>query len=136
MLSCLKMAWSSLGEETREVIKNYVHELTLEQKVHLQKAYDWSMFPRNGEWETLQDVTFITLRNRDQVLQNLGLAILKEAFDLGARKYCIIRSYNRDFESFMILILHYLPRDKFCMYPKDEFLSGSFFACSLGCHWT
>ena len=43
------MAWSSLGEETREVIKNYVHELTLEQKVDLQKAYDRSMFPRNGE---------------------------------------------------------------------------------------
>ena len=52
--------------------------------------------------------------------------MLKEALGLGAQKYCIIRSYNPDFESFMILVLLYLPRENFCMYSEDESLCGPF----------
>ena len=84
------------------------------------------MAPFLGEWTTLGQITFVILRNRDHVLDNLSLAVLKESIGLGPQFYCVIRSYNPDFESFLMLSLYYLPREKFCMYPEDEILRGSF----------
>ena len=74
----------------------------------------------------LGQITFVNLRNRDHVLSNLSLAMLKESIGLGPQFYCVIRSYNLDFESFLMLSLYYLPREKFCMYPEDEILRGPF----------
>ena len=58
--------------------------------------------------------------------EKLGLVMLKEAIGLGPQRYCIIRSYNLDFENLLMLTLHYLPKIKFCMYPEDETLGGPF----------
>ena len=74
----------------------------------------------------MNGLTFVNLRNRENVLNNLSLAVLKEMLGMGLRQYCIVRSYNREFKSFLILALHYLPRDKICMYPRHETLLGSF----------
>ena len=52
--------------------------------------------------------------------------MLKEAIGLGPQHYCIIQSYNLDFENLLMLTLLYLPRGKFCMYPEDETLGGPF----------
>ena len=60
------------------------------------------------------------------MFDNLGLAMFKEAIGLGPYRYCIIRSYNLDFENLLMLTLLYLPRDKFCIYPKEETLEGPF----------
>ena len=57
---------------------------------------------------------------------NLSLATLKEAVGLGPQRYCVICSYNFDFETLLMLTLHYLPREKFCMYSNDESLGGPF----------
>ena len=57
---------------------------------------------------------------------NLGLAMFKEAIGLGPYCYCIIQSYNLDFENLLMLTLLYLPKDKLCMYPKEETLEGPF----------
>ena len=60
------------------------------------------------------------------VLENLSPATLKEMMGLGPLLYCILHSYNPDFESLLILALHYLPKEKFCIYPNEEVLGGPF----------
>ena len=52
--------------------------------------------------------------------------MLKEAIGLGTHHYCIIKSYNLDFENLLMLTLLYLPKEKFCIYPEDEALGGPF----------
>ena len=74
----------------------------------------------------MNQVIFVNLRKRENVLSNLQLAMLKEIVGLGPQYYCVIRTHNLDFESFFMLILCYLPKDKFCIYPKDESLRGPF----------
>ena len=74
----------------------------------------------------MNQVIFVNFRNRENVLSDLKLAMLKEIVGLGPQYYCVICSYNLDFESFLMLIMHYLPKDKFCIYPKDESLRGPF----------
>ena len=68
----------------------------------------------------------MNLRNRENVLINPKLAMLKESVVLGPQYYYVICSHNLDFESFLMLILHYLPKDKFCIYLEDESLGGPF----------
>ena len=74
----------------------------------------------------MNQVIFVNLRNKENVLSNLQLAMLKEIVGLGPQYYCVIRTHNLDFESFFMLILCYLPKDKFCIYPEDESLRGPF----------
>ena len=52
--------------------------------------------------------------------------MLKEAIGLGPHWYCIICLYNLDFENLLMLTLLYLPKAKFCIYPKEETLGGPF----------
>ena len=74
----------------------------------------------------MNQVIFVNLRNRENVLSNLKLAMLKEIVGLGPQYYYVICSYNLDFESFLMLILHYLTKDKFCKYLENESLRGPF----------
>ena len=74
----------------------------------------------------MNQVTFVNLRNRENVLSNLKLAMLKELVGLGPRYCCVVKSYNLDFESLLMLVLHYLPKEKFCIYPKNESLREPF----------
>ena len=71
-------------------------------------------------------VTFVTQGNRMNVLDNLILVVLKEMVGLGPQFYCIICSCNFDFGLFLMLTLHYLPKEKFSMYPEEETLRGPF----------
>ena len=59
------------------------------------------------------------LKERENNLNNLKLAMLKEIFGLRPQHYYVICSYNLDFESLLMLILHYLPKDKFCIYLRE-----------------
>ena len=74
----------------------------------------------------MNQVMFVNLRNRENVLSNLKLAMLKEIVGPGPLYYCVIRSYNLDFESLLMLVLHYLPKFFFCIYPQNESLGGPF----------
>ena len=71
-------------------------------------------------------VIFVNLRNRENVLSSLKLAMLKELVGLGPQNYCVFKSYNFDFESLFMLVLHYLPKEKFCIYLENESLRGPF----------
>ena len=89
-------------------------------------TYDKAINPFLGEWTSLNGITFVNLQNRENVWDNLGLAMLKEAIGLGPQCYCIIQSYNFGFENLFMLTLHYLLEINFCMYPEDETLGGPF----------
>ena len=74
----------------------------------------------------MHGITYVNLRNRQNVIENLSLAVLKEMVGIETQWYCILRSFNLDIESLLLLALHYLPKEKFCIYPEEEALSGSF----------
>ena len=95
-------------------------------KTKLRHIYNKAIDPFLGEWANLNKITFVNLKNRENVWSNLRLAMLKETIRLRPQCYCVIRSYNFDFETLLMLILHYLPREKFCMYPKDKSLGDPF----------
>ena len=120
------MAWASQGEEVLEALSQYVAQLNPQKKAELGHIYDRAVNPFSGEWTNLDGITFVNLQNRENVWDNLGLAMFKEAIGLGPYCYCIIQSYNLDFENLLMLTLLYLPRDKFCMYPEEETLEGPF----------
>ena len=88
--------------------------------------FDKAVNPFSRDWINLDGITFVNFRNRENVWDNLGLAMLKEAIGLGPQCYCIIQSYSLDFESLLMLTLLYLPKQKFCIYLEDETLGGPF----------
>ena len=120
------MSWDSQEEIVRQRLKDYVVTLKPEEKTKLRNAYERALSPHFGKWTTMNEITFVTLRQRQDVLDNISLAVLKEMIGLGPLRYCIVKSYNPEFESLLMLTLHYLPKDKFCMYPEDETLAGPF----------
>ena len=120
------MAWTLQGKDVRETLSRYVPWLDPQKKAELGHMYDKDVNPFSGEWTNLDVTTFVNLQNRENVWDNLGLAMFKEAIGLGPLCYCIIRSYNLDFENLLMLTLLYLPNEKFCMYPKEETLEGPF----------
>ena len=78
----------------------------------MKNIYGKAINPFWGEWTAMNQVTFVSLRNRENVLSNLELAMLKEIVGLGPLYYCVITSYNLDFESLLMLVLQYLPKEK------------------------
>ena len=68
-------------------------------------TYNKAVNPFSGEWTNLEGITFVNLWNRENVFDNLGLAMFKEAIGLGPYRYCIIQSYSLDFENLLMLIL-------------------------------
>ena len=118
------MAWTSQREEVQATLCNYNAHLTPEKNAELKNTYGKAIDPFQGEWTTMNQVIFVNLRNRENVLSNLKLAMLKEIVGLGPQYYYVIHSYNLDFEPLLMLVLHYLPKDKFFIYLEDESLRG------------
>ena len=101
------MAWTSQGEEVLATLTRYVARLDPQMQAKLGHTYNEAVNPYSGAWTNLDGITFVTLRNSESVWDNLGLAMLKEAIGLGPQHYCIIRSYNLDFENLLLLTLLY-----------------------------
>ncbi len=120
------MSWDSQEEIVCQRLKDYVVSLKPEEKKKLGDAYERTLSPHFGKWTTMNDLTFVILRQRQNVLDSISLALLKEMIGLGPLRYCVVRSYNQEFESLLMLALHYLPKGKFCMYPEEETLAGPF----------
>ena len=77
------MAWASQGKEVQTILKQYVGQLGIQEKANLSYIYDKEMAPFLGEWEMNDGITFVTLKNCMNVLENLSLATLKEMLGLG-----------------------------------------------------
>ena len=76
------MAWTSQGEEVHAAVHDYTAHLTPEKKTELKNTYGKAINPFQGEWTTMNQVIFVNLRNRENVLSNLKLAMLKEIVGL------------------------------------------------------
>ena len=100
------MAWKTFGEEVCAALLNYTACLPLEKKIELKTIYGKAINPFWGEWITLNQIIFVNLINQENVLSNLKLAMLKELVGLGPQYYCVIKSYNFDFESLFMFVLH------------------------------
>ena len=131
------MAWTLQGEEVWEALSQYVTRLDAQKKAELGHIYGRAVNPFSGEWTNLDGVTFVNLRNRENVWDNLGLAMFKEAIGLGTYHYCIIQSYYLDFENLLMLTLLYclginfvytlrkrLLRVYFCTHPRIFWVGG------------
>ena len=77
------MDWKTPGEEICTTLLNYTAHLLLEKKAELKNIYGKAINPFQGEWTTMNQVIFVNLRNRENVLSNLKLAIVKELVGLG-----------------------------------------------------
>ena len=77
------MVWTSHDEKVQAALTNYVAQLNLRMKIKLRHIYGRAINPFLGKWKTLNEVTFVNLRNRENVWSNLSLATLKEAIGLG-----------------------------------------------------
>ena len=77
------MAWTSQGEEVHATMHDYTAHLTPEKKAELKDTYIKAINPFQGEWTYMNQVTFVNLRNRENVLSNLKLAMLKKIVGLG-----------------------------------------------------
>ena len=71
------MEWTSQGEEVLEALSWYVAQLNPLKKVELGHTYNKVVNPFSGEWTNLNEITFVNLQNRENVWDNLGLAMLK-----------------------------------------------------------
>ena len=116
----------SQSAEVLVALTNYVAQLNPRKKAELRHTYDKAINSFLGEWKNLNKVTFVYLKNRENLWSSLSLAMLKKAIGLGPQHYFVIPSYNFDFEMFLVLTLHYLPKENFCMYLEDESLRGPF----------
>ena len=81
------MAWTSQGKEILATLTWYNAQLSPQKKAELGHTYDKAINPFSGEWTNLNGVN---LQSRENVWDNLGLAVLKEAIELGPQRYCII----------------------------------------------
>ena len=72
------MAWESKGEEVQETLWSYMLQLDCDQQEEtLCRIYGLKISPFRGEWKTMNGLTFVNLRNRENVLNNVSLVVLK-----------------------------------------------------------
>ena len=88
------------------------------------EAHRGLIFPEPGSsvgqtmWKTYRNVTRVTLWGRDHFINDVRLALVVEALDLGPRFYCVMRTPNRDFTERLYLLSQFLPTEKICLYPN------------------
>ena len=72
------------GRNQRD-FKSYVLQIDCDQQNTLCKIYVLKMSPFRKEWKTLNGLTFVSLRNQENVINNLSLAVLKEFLGMGPK---------------------------------------------------
>ena len=73
-----------------------------------------------------KDMICIQLFGQHSLLQNLKIAMLKEAAGVGPQQYCIFFNSAPSFFSKLKMIMAYLPIEKMFLYPAQESLGGPF----------
>ena len=68
----------------------------------------------------------MTMWDEEHLLSNIRLAMILEIMGMGPIKYCIINNTVPNFENKVLLLMNYLPHEKMCFYPPQDFLEGPF----------
>ena len=123
----------SKEEQVMNLIRKHMESMSLEKKDNLISYYTNVFFPRedqgyfnNIKWTTSKGETFVTMWDEKHLKDNLRLAMIKEVMGVGPEKYCIINNWMPHFESRLLLLIHFLPHRKFCIYPQTLTLGGPF----------
>lgn len=126
------MAWASTEEQAMYLVRQHMGVMSLEKKKALIELYSQLFFPQqengwsNVRWTTRYGVTFVTMWDEEHLYNNLRLAMIKEIMGLGPMKYCIVNNAMSNFESKLILLIHFLPQKKMCFFPPKDVLGGPF----------
>ena len=113
----------AMNHEKKEVlIKHYSKVFSFYQ----EEQEGWN----DDQWITCSGITLITMWNEEHIYNNLRLAMIKEMMGMGPKKYCIVNNWMLDIESKLLLLVHFLPHEKFSVHPPMEVLRGPFL-CSL-----
>ena len=126
------MAWQSREEEALARVREHLEMTSRFVRWDFMMGVTAAVFPRQGfngaqtKWITRGDVTRITLWGRQHLLNNLRVAIVKEAMGFGPRHYCIMASWDPYFESKLLLLMRYLPEEKMSLRPWGRPLCGPF----------
>ena len=115
------------------VVRRHMEAMSLAKKQLLAKKYT-EVFCGQGSqhrwgnitWQTSMGITYVTLWTEEHVYNNLRLAMIKEMMGIGPCQYCVICDPVVNFESKLLLLVHFLPHAKFSMHPSTEDLKGPF----------
>ena len=105
------MAWRSREEEALARVREHLEMTSRFIRWDFMMGVTSAVFPRQGvngaqtKWITRGDVTRITLWGRQHLLNNLQVAIVKEAMGFGAKHYCIMASWDPYFKSKLLLLM-------------------------------
>ena len=127
------MAWESTEEQATQVIKQHMTGMSLSKRETLVEYYAKAFFNlreqegySNVRWITSHGVTLVTMWDEDHLFNNLRLAMVKEIMEVGPTKYCVINNWMPNFESKLMLLVHFLPHRKICILPSAVELGGPF----------
>ena len=87
------------------------------------ERYERLLFPYPGtstaqtKWRSFQGITRVTLWGRDHFRNNIRLAMVLEAMNLGPRYYCVMRTLNPGFSERVFLLAQFIPSAKIYLYP-------------------
>ena len=74
----------------------------------MEPGFGWNIF----KWTTIGEVTFVTMWDEEHLLSNICFTMIQELMKTRPSKYCIINSQVPNFESKILLLIHYLPPKK------------------------
>ena len=126
------MAWNLREEEALARISDHVMASNKAEKRAFVRLMTRLIFPQEGtigsqcRWLTSWSVARMTIWGRPHLLNNLRLAVIREAVGLGSHHYCIIRLKVPNFVSKVLLLMRYLPREKLSIRPRQPPLEGPF----------
>ena len=133
----LQMAQNSREEEAMARMLDHTMVSSKAKRRSFVKLMSRLIFPQEGttgaqtRWITRQSITRVTVWGQDHLLNNLWLAVIREAMGLGPHHCCKIRSMAPNFESKVLLLARYLPRERLSIRPIGPPLGGPF----LQPHW-
>ena len=127
------MTWASKEEQVMHLVRQHMERMSPEKKRVLIEHYSTIFFPRETQnnyddvkWTTSFGVTFVTMWDREHLMGNLRLAMIKEMIGEGPEEYYVINNWMPNFESKLLLLVHFLPHKKFRIFPPAPTLEGPF----------
>ena len=106
----LQMAWNSREQEAMARMSDHVMMSSKAKKRSFVKLMSRLIFPSEGtigaqtRWITRQSITRVAVWRQDHLLNNLWLAVIREAMGLGPHHYSIIYSTTPNFERKVLLL--------------------------------
>ena len=74
----------------------------------------------------LWGVTFVTMWDKEHLIENILFVMIQEMMGFGPMKYYINYQILENFFKRLLLLINYLPQKKMCFYPPQVILEPPF----------